>query len=86
LAPAFSAFYQRGDRAPLDRYSQTALKRVWQVQRFSADMCTLLHRFPNTSEFNWRAQKERLRYMTTNPTGALTYAENFVGLPFEETA
>ena len=86
LAPAFSAFYQRGDRGPLDRYSETALKRVWQVQRFSADMCTLLHRFPNTSEFNWRAQRERLRYMTTDPTGALTYAENFVGLPFDEAA
>jgi p-hydroxybenzoate 3-monooxygenase len=82
LAPAFSAFYQRGDRGPLDRYSETALKRVWQVQRFSAEMCTLLHRFPGAGDYAWRLQREKLEYMTGTRTGMLTYAENFVGLPF----
>jgi len=83
LAPAFAAFYKTGKRALLDRYSGTALKRTWQVQRFAADMCTLLHRFPDGNAFTWRVQRERLEYMTGTPTGIRTYAESFVGLPFD---
>jgi p-hydroxybenzoate 3-monooxygenase len=83
LAPAFIDFYKTGKRDRLDRYSSTALERVWQVQRFSADMCILLHRFPGGNEFTWRAQRERLKYITSNPTGIRTYAESFVGLPIE---
>jgi p-hydroxybenzoate 3-monooxygenase len=83
LAPAFVDFYKNGKRDRLDRYSTTALARVWQVQRFSADMCILLHRFPGGNEFTWRAQRERLKYMTSDPTGIRTYAESFVGLPIE---
>ncbi len=83
LAPAFIDFYKTGKRDRLDRYSTTALARVWQVQRFSADMCILLHRFPGGNEFTWRAQRERLKYMTSDPTGIRTYAESFVGLPID---
>jgi hypothetical protein len=46
-------------------------------------MCILLHRFPGGNEFTWRAQRERLKYMTSDPTGIRTYAESFVGLPIE---
>ena len=83
LAPAFAAFYKTGKRELLESYSATALKRTWQVQRFAADMCTLLHRFPDGNAFTWRVQRERLQYMTGTPTGIRTYAESFVGLPFE---
>ncbi|MFN0161571.1 MAG: 4-hydroxybenzoate 3-monooxygenase [Burkholderiales bacterium] len=83
LAPAFVDFYRRGSRTRLDGYSAQAMQRVWQVQRFAADMCRLLHRFPGMSDFERRMQRERLAYMTGTPTGILTYAENFVGLPFD---
>lgn len=81
--PAFAAFYKTGKRDSLERYSGTALRRTWQVQRFAADMCTLLHRFPDGNAFTWRVQRERLEYMTGTPTGIRTYAESFVGLPFD---
>ncbi|MBL8382957.1 MAG: 4-hydroxybenzoate 3-monooxygenase [Burkholderiales bacterium] len=83
LAPAFAAFYRTGRREGLDGYSAACLRRTWQVQRFAAEMCTLLHRFPGASDYAWRLQREKLAYMTGTATGMRTYAESFVGLPFE---
>lgn len=82
LAQAFVSHY-RGQRPdPLDSYSVTCLKRTWQVQRFAAEMCTSLHRFPGASDFARRIQQSHLEYMTSTDTGRRWYAENFVGLPF----
>src|SRR5690606_23408372 len=47
LANALISFYQTGSSALLDAYSETALKRVWKAQRFSAWMTALLHNAPN---------------------------------------
>ena len=82
LAPALASFYKEGKSERIDRYSADCLRRTWQVQRFAAEMCTLLHRFPGASDYAWRLQREKLQYMTGTPTGMLTYAESFVGLPF----
>lgn len=35
LARAFVEYYKRGNDVPLARYSETALRRMWLVERFS---------------------------------------------------
>ena len=46
LARALTHFYKTGSQDLLNRYSQTCLRRVWKVQRFSWWMTSMLHRFP----------------------------------------
>ena len=67
----------------LDQYSQTCLRRVWQVQRFSWWMTSLLHRFEGETEFDRRRQLAELEYLTHSRAAATTLAENYVGLPME---
>ncbi len=83
LAEAFVEHYADGNDAGLDSYSQTCLRRVWKTQRFSWWMTTMLHRFPERSEFDARLQLSELDYVTTSHAAAQTLAENYVGLPFE---
>jgi len=80
LADAFTAFYRDGDRAALDGYSATCLRRVWKVERFSWWMTQLLHRFDAT-EFERRIQLAELDYVTSSRAAQTTLAENYVGLP-----
>lgn len=42
----FLQFYQDGDSAGIEQYSERALARVWKAERFSWWMTKLLHRFP----------------------------------------
>ena len=80
LSEGFAAHY-RGDEAPLAAYSDTALRRVWSAVRFSWWMTTLLHRFPDQSAFDQRAQEEELRYLASSPSAQASLAEQYVGLP-----
>ena len=83
LAGALAEFYLSGRRDLLDRYSQTCLRRVWQVQRFSWWMTSLLHRFEGETEFDRRRQLADLDYLTHSRAAATTLAENYVGLTME---
>ena len=84
LARALKEFYTTGDRGLLHEYSQTCLRRVWKVQRFSWWMTSILHRFPNENPFDRRRQLAELDYVASSRTGAQTLAENYVGLPMED--
>ena len=81
LARGLEAWLRRGDRDPLERYSDTALRRIWKVQRFSWWMTTLFHRFDGANAFDRRVQQGELDYITTSRAGATALAENYVGLP-----
>jgi p-hydroxybenzoate 3-monooxygenase len=81
LAAAFEEHYARGSDAGLDAYSATCLRRVWKTQRFSWWMTSMLHRFPERSEFDARLQLGELDYVTSSRAAAETLAENYVGLP-----
>jgi p-hydroxybenzoate 3-monooxygenase len=83
LAHAFHEFYARGTREWLDRYSETCLRRVWKVQRFSWWMTSMLHRLPDASPFDERRQLAELDYVTSSRAAAQSLAENYVGLPME---
>ena len=83
LAAALAAFYRSGATAPLAGYSRACLGRVWQVQRFSWWMTTLLHRHPADSPFDRRRQLAELDYLTGSAAAMRTLAENYVGLPLD---
>ncbi|WP_391564698.1 4-hydroxybenzoate 3-monooxygenase [Sinorhizobium meliloti] len=74
--------YQDRSNAGIDAYSARALARVWKAVRFSWWMTTMLHRFPETSDFDQRIQEAELDYLTHSRAAATALAENYVGLPF----
>jgi p-hydroxybenzoate 3-monooxygenase len=55
--------YTKRDDAGLESYSRRALARVWKGQQFSRWMTTLLHRFPDSSNFDRRLQDTELAYL-----------------------
>ena len=83
LARALARFYSTGNQSWLNEYSQTCLRRVWKVQRFSWWMTSMLHRFPDENPFDQRRQLAELDYVTTSRAAARTLAENYVGLPWD---
>jgi p-hydroxybenzoate 3-monooxygenase len=83
LARALAAFYKDGREDALANYSRVCLRRVWKVQRFSWWMTQLLHRFENDNAFDRRRQLAEIDYITSSRAGAMTWAENYVGLPME---
>jgi p-hydroxybenzoate 3-monooxygenase len=84
LARAIVEFYKTGSRARLQQYSQQCLRRVWKVQRFSAWMTGMLHRFPGEDGFAHGVHLAELDYVTSSRAAATTLAENYVGLPFTD--
>jgi p-hydroxybenzoate 3-monooxygenase len=83
LARALSEFYASGSRAALDSYSETCLRRVWKVQRFSWWMTSMLHRFDDANAFDQRRQLAELEYVVGSHAASQSLAENYVGLPMD---
>ena len=81
LAAALAEFYASGSLQLLDRYSETCLRRVWLVQRFSLWMTSMLHRVSGDDRFEEQRQLAELDYLTSSRAAAQTFAENYVGLP-----
>ena len=79
---ALAEFYDKGSTAELDGYSDRALARVWQAERFSWWMTRLLHRFPESSAFDQKLQRAELEYLARSQSAQASLAENYVGLPY----
>jgi p-hydroxybenzoate 3-monooxygenase len=86
LARALAAFYAQGSTGLLDRYSDTALHRVWSSVRISWYLTTLLHRFPGASDFDQRAQEYELEYLNSSHHAQVALAEQYAGLAFENAS
>ena len=84
LAQALAGYYQSGQSALLERYSEDALRRVWRAEHFSWWMTSMLHRFHDESPFHHRLQLSQLQYVTGSRAAATMLAENYVGLPFDK--
>ena len=82
LSEALIARYRDGDPGLLDAYSETALARVWKAVRFSWQMTTLLHRFPDSTGFDRRMQEAELDQLATSETALKLVAENYTGAPY----
>jgi p-hydroxybenzoate 3-monooxygenase len=83
LSRALSAYYKEKRTDLLDRYSETALRRVWKAIRFSWWYTSLLHRFDD-DPMSRRLQISELDYLTASDAGRTVFAENYVGLPYEK--
>jgi len=82
LWQALTEFYAEKSQAGLDAYSARALARVWQAERFSWWMTSLLHRFPEASGFDQKIQRAELAYLVRTRTAQTVLAENYVGLAY----
>jgi p-hydroxybenzoate 3-monooxygenase len=81
LSEALVEHYKDNSDASLERYSDRALARVWKAERFSWWMTMLLHTFPDVS-FDQKMQLAELDYLFKSRAAAVSFAENYVGLPF----
>jgi p-hydroxybenzoate 3-monooxygenase len=75
-------FYESGSSEGIDGYSAKALLRVWKTERFSWWFSSLLHRYPDQSEFDIRIQVAELEFLRSNEAAQRAMAENYVGLPY----
>jgi p-hydroxybenzoate 3-monooxygenase len=81
LSRALAEYYRTGSTTLLDAYSETALHRVWASVRVSWYLTTLLHRFPDASPFDQRAQEYELEYLESSAHAQAALAEQYAGLP-----
>jgi p-hydroxybenzoate 3-monooxygenase len=82
LFEGLKEYYRGGSEAGIDAYSQNALARVWKAERFSWWFSTLLHRFPDQSEFDLKMQRAEIDFLRSNAAAQKAMAENYVGLPY----
>ncbi|MFK7891369.1 MAG: 4-hydroxybenzoate 3-monooxygenase [Granulosicoccus sp.] len=82
LWQALLSHYKDNDHFRLDSYSQTALARVWKVERFSWWMTSMLHRFPEHSAFDLKIQLAELAFLRHSEEAQASLAINYVGLPY----
>ena len=80
MAAALVQYYRTGSAEPIERYSQTALRRVWRAQDFSNYMTQLLHDL-GRGPFDRKLQLARLEYLSRSKAAARSLAENYAGLP-----
>jgi p-hydroxybenzoate 3-monooxygenase len=82
LYHALRDHYLDGDDAGIEGYSQKALARIWKAERFSWWMTSLLHRFPDQTEFDLKMQQADIAFLRDNDAAQKAMAENYVGLPY----
>ena len=82
LSQGLLTHYRDGRDDGLDRYSATALARVWSATRLSWWMTNLLHRFPDQTELDQRLQESELEFLRTNENALAALCALYVGLPF----
>jgi p-hydroxybenzoate 3-monooxygenase len=75
-------FYKKGSSERLERYTEVCFRRIWKVQRFSAWMTTMLHRFENEDSFAHQLHLAEMDYVCGSRAAATSLAENYVGLPY----
>lgn len=75
-------YFENNSTAGIDAYSAKALARVWKAERFSWWFSSLMHRYPDQSEFDLRMQLAELQFLRSNAAAQKAMAENYVGLPY----
>ncbi|MEV8319494.1 4-hydroxybenzoate 3-monooxygenase [Streptomyces sp. NPDC059900] len=83
FARALTELRETGSDARLEAYSQTCLRRVWQAERFSYAMTTMLHRSPGATPFDDRIQLAQLDRITTARPAETDLAESYTGFPLD---
>jgi p-hydroxybenzoate 3-monooxygenase len=79
LAPALVALLRKNDAELADKYSETALQRVWRCTHFSWWMTSMLH--VTGDPFDAQLQQSQLQWVCSSEAAASGLAENYAGLP-----
>ena len=82
LVQGLRQYYEFGRHDGIDTYSHKALARVWKAERFSWWFSSLLHRYPDQSEFDLKMQQAEFDFLRHNQAAQKAMAENYVGLPY----
>ncbi len=80
MSAALIDWYRTGSPEAIERYSHTALRRVWRAQDFSNYMTQLLHDL-GQGPLERKLQLARLEYLGSSEAAARSLAENYAGLP-----
>jgi p-hydroxybenzoate 3-monooxygenase len=82
---------RHNDPACLERYSEVALRRVWNGERFSWWMTNMLHKLDGIAgaagegaDTYQKFMASELDYYLNSPAGQTVLAEQYVGLPYED--
>lgn len=75
-------FYENDSTNGIDTYSEKALSRVWKAERFSWWFSSLMHTYPDQSEFDFKMQVAEIEFLRSNKAAQQAMAENYVGLPY----
>ena len=75
-------FYETGVTSGIDNYSDIALARVWKAERFSWWFSSLMHRYPEQNDFDFKMQVAELDFLRSNQAAQKAMSENYVGLPY----
>ena len=82
LSAGLIQHFTKDDPSILDQYSQLAVERNVQTQRFSWANTAKYHIFPGTNSFERRMQQAELEYLVSDETAQISYAKQHTGLPF----
>ncbi len=82
LYNALRDYYENGSSDGIDGYSEKALARVWKAERFSWWFSSLMHRFPDQTEFDYKIQLAELAFLRSNEAAQKAMAQNYIGLPY----
>jgi p-hydroxybenzoate 3-monooxygenase len=83
MTRALTKYYKEHSSDYLDKYSDTCLKRVWQVQRFASMLCYNLHRFPEHNQFEHKMQLAELNNIAHSKQAMRAFAQSYTGIPVE---
>jgi p-hydroxybenzoate 3-monooxygenase len=81
LSRALTEYFGTRSETLLDSYSDECLRRIWQAQRFSWWMTSMLHKPDSRDPFEDRRQLAELEYVMGSRAAMTSLAENYVGFP-----
>ncbi|MDQ1105626.1 4-hydroxybenzoate 3-monooxygenase [Nocardioides zeae] len=81
LAEELERFLLKGQADALETYTDRALARVWKAQHFSYWMTTMLHRSPDSEDFDEARQLGELESLVSSTAGSTYLAEGYTGWP-----
>jgi p-hydroxybenzoate 3-monooxygenase len=92
LYKVLARVYRDGDKECTKQYSDIALRRVWNGERFSWWLTNMMHNFGHMASQDLsgntftRFMESELDYYLGSEAGLRVIAEQYVGLPYEELA
>lgn len=81
LSEALIGYFAGTDTEALKTYSERALARVWKAMRFSWSVTTMMHVFPDASDYDRQMQRAELELLASTASARTTFAENYTGAP-----